>query len=365
NIKNMKATLKNISYALVLLLTFSSCSKDDDKIVEPIEEETPATIYIGGYSNETENMGEVIWRNGIPLQVYKPGMLSSGYVRYADAVYDLDIVNGDVYAVWKMSHKATSAYYPTAHIYLWKNDQNTPIVENDYNIYPKAIAKHGADLYFAGYYTSSSQYPSIWKNGNRTQLPGGTGTVNDLLVSNTDVLAVGYLNIGQQTAAAYWKNGILTNLNQGYNYCANAVAQTGNDIYVVGEGNEINNPRSALLWKNGTQQILPLPVGQIGASANAVALETDKVYVAGYAYTAGNNSEKAVVWIDGSPMLLSTTKSIAYSVAVKGNSAYVCGYEKPGNKQIAVMWKIKDGNVETTKLSQGKEDALATCIKVK
>ncbi|MFV0472136.1 MAG: hypothetical protein ACK5L7_08930 [Paludibacteraceae bacterium] len=363
----MKATLKNISYALVLLLTIPSCSKDDDKIIEPIEEETPATIYISGYSNEIENMGEVIWRNGSPLQVYKTGLLPSGNVRYADAVYDLDIVNNDVYAVWKLSHKALSATYPTAHIYLWKNDQNTPVVENDYNIYPKAIDKHGDDLYFAGYYTASQQYPSIWKNGSREQLSGGFGVVNDLLVTNADVLAVGYVSVGVQDAATLWKNGVLTKLSEGHGYVANAVAQTENNTYVVGEGNinGVNNPRSALLWKNDTRQILALPTGQIGASANAVALADNKVYVAGYAYSAQSNSERAIVWIDGSPLQLSTVLSNAHSVAVKGNTIYACGYEKPGTKQIAVMWKIKGGNVETVKLSQGAEDAAAYCIKIK
>ena len=363
----MKANpLKNISYALVLLLSFSSCSKDDDRIEGPIEEETPATIYISGYSNEIANMGEVIWKNGTPLQVYNPGLLPSGYVRYGGVVYDLDIVNDNVYAVWKMSHKAPSSYYATANIYLWKNDQNTLVLENDNNIYPKAVDKHGDDLYFAGSYTTPQQYPSIWKNGNREQLPGGIGAVNDLLVTNTDVLAVGYVSVGSQYAAAFWKNGVLTKLSEGFSYSANSIAKAGNDTYIAGGGKDgVNDPSLALLWKNGTRQILALPAGQIGATASAVALAGNKVYLAGYAFTADYESEKAVLWIDGSPLLLSSTKSTAYSVAVKGNTVYACGYEKPGSKQIAVMWKIKDGNVETVKLSQGTEDAVASSIKIK
>lgn len=363
----MKANLlRNINYALVFLLTFLSCSKDDDRIEDPIEEETPVTIYISGYSYEIANMGEVVWKNGTPHQMYNTDVLSSGYVRYGGVVYDIDIENEDVYAVWKLSHKKLSAYYPSAYIYLWKNNKNTLLLQNDYNIYPKAVDKHGDDLYFAGYYTTPHSYPSIWKNGNKEQLPGGIGSVSDLLVTNTEVLAVGYVGTGSQYAAAFWKNGVLTKLNEGFSYTANSIAQAGNDTYIAGSGKAgVNDPLLALIWKNGTQQTLLLPAGQIGASSNSVALAGNKVYVVGYSYTADNDSEKAVLWIDGSPLILSSTKSTAYSVVVKGNTVYACGYVKPGTKHIAVMWKIKDGNVETVKLSQGTEDAQAYSIKIK
>lgn len=362
----MKRNLsKSMSYAFVLLLMLSSCSKDDDRINDPIEEvETPATIYISGYSNEIAH--EVIWKNGTAMPVYSLGLLSSGYVRYGEIVYDMDIVNDDVYAVWRMGYKAISSYYATANIYLWKNGDNTVIKENDVNIYPRAIDIHGTDVYFAGHYVDQYEYPSIWKNGNRQQLPGGTGTVNDLLVNNTDVLAVGYVT-AQSSVAALWKNGVLTKLGEGYGFSAYGIAQTGNDTYVVGEGN-INGPsgqRSALLWKNGTQQALENPVGQLGASANAVALTDSKICVAGYTYAGQTESMRAVVWIDGKSTVLSQIESKAHSVAVKGNTVYICGYEKSGAKYVAMMWKITGDKMENVKLSNGTEDAEAYCIKVK
>lgn len=80
-----KTLLQNIGYAILLTVMVSSCSKDDDRIEDPIEEETTTTIYIGGYSNEIANMGEVIWKNGTPLKVYDPSLLPSGNVRYAGA----------------------------------------------------------------------------------------------------------------------------------------------------------------------------------------------------------------------------------------------------------------------------------------
>lgn len=361
--------LQNIGYAVALAVMLLSCSKDDDRIEDPIEEETPTSIYISGYSNEITNMGEVIWKNGIPLKVYDPSLLPSGNVRYAGAVYDLDIVNDDVYAVWKMSYKPTSSFYTTANIYSWRNDVNTVIKENDYNINPIAVDVHGQDIYFAGHYMDQYELPSVWKNGNREQLPGGIGSVTDLLVNNTDVLTVGYLQSCQSSTAAFWKNGALTKLAEGVEFNAYGIAKIGNDTYVAGGGkvNGVNGQRSALLWKNTTQQVLENPGGNIGASANAVALTDSKVYVAGYTYSQQSNSEsmRATVWTNGAPAIISQSESEALSVAVKGNTVYVCGYEKAADRFIAVMWKMKDGNIETVKLSSGTADAKAYSIKVK
>lgn len=362
-----KRVLKFMGYVLLATICGLSCKKIDTPLPDETgKEERPTAIYVSGYSNETTTMGEVIWKDGLPLQVYNPNMLTAGYVRYGGEVYDLDIVNDDVYAVWRMSHKALSAYYSTANVYLWKNDINTAIAENNVNIHPKAVDVHGQDVYFAGYYIDQYQYPSVWKNGKREQLPGGIGSVNDLLVNNTAVLAVGHVRSGQSNVAAFWKNGELTKLGEGNEYSAHGMAQLDNDIYVAGEGKigGVNAPRTALLWKNGTQQILENPTGQIGASANAVAFADGKVYVAGYAYQSNNETMRATVWANGSPTILSQSESRAFSVATKGSTVYVCGFEKPADKYIAVLWKIKDGTVETVKLSKGTEDAQAYCIKV-
>ncbi len=376
----MKRNLtKNVIYALMLLLSLCACTKDDPITEDPTEEEIPtnpeedepATVYISGYSNEITHMGEVIWKNGTPLQIYDPSLLpTSGYVRYGGIVYDLDIVGEEVYTVWRLNHKALSAYYNTAHIYLWKNDKNTAIKENDPNIHPRAVDIHGQDTYFAGYYIDQYEYPGIWKNGNREKQPGGIGQVHDLLVTNTDVLAVGQLSFIQSTAAAFWKNGILTKLAEGPEFSAKAIAQSGNDTYIVGEGkiNSVSDPRSALLWKNGTRQILENPTGQVGASAASIAIAANKIYVTGYAYSNHTESMRATVWIDGKATLLSKQESTARSVAVKGKIVYICGYEKTGDRYRAVMWKLNStvtaNNVTTVYLSNGSQDAEAYCIKV-
>lgn len=364
----MKTTLfQTISYALMLVVMVSSCSKNDDSIEDPIEEETPAIIYVSGYSNETSNMGEVIWKNGTPLQVFNSDLLSPGSVRYGSIIYDMDINNDDVYAVWRMSYKPLSALYSTSNVYLWKNSNNTLIKENENRIYPRTVAVKGADVYFGGYYSDLYEYPSIWKNGNREQLPGGYGNVTDILINQTDVYAVGYVRTAQTAIAAQWKNGVLTKLGEGYNFSANSIAQSNNDTYIVGEGN-ITGPsgqRSALLWKNGTLQALENPAGQVGASANGIALTGNKICVAGYSYAGQAETMRAVVWINGVPTILSQIESKANSVAVKGNTAYVCGYEKSGANYIAVVWKITGDKIEEMRLSNGTANAEAFCIKVK
>jgi hypothetical protein len=361
-----KIPLQLTGIFLLTALLLLSCRKDEPGSTEKPDEEIPTDIYVAGYSNETTTTGEVVWKNGTPLQVYDPTMLTTGYVRYANEIADLDLVDNDVYAIWKLSYKALSAYYATAKIYAWKNGINTLVKENDYNIYPRAIEVEGQDIYFAGHYTEQHSHPNIWKNGTRQQLPGGIGSVSDLLVNNSDVLAVGYVTSVQSSAAAFWKNAVLTKLGEGAEFNASSIAKNGNDVYVAGSGklNSASGPRSALLWKNGTQQVLAIPSGSIGATAESVAASGDKIYVAGHAYTQQYNTF-ATVWINGIPTVLSELESEALSIAVKGNIAYACGYEKIENRSIAVVWKLQDGKVETIKLSKGTADAKAHSIKVK
>lgn len=364
----MKTTLlQKIGYTLVVALMVSSCTKDDDPIEDPTQEDTPGIIYVSGYSNEITNMGEVIWKNGTPLQIFNSDLLSAGNVRYGGIVYDMSIVNDDLYAVWRMSYKPLAATYSTSNIYLWGNSNNTLIKENDNRIYPRTVAVQGTDVYFGGYYSDLYEYPSIWKNGNREQLTGGYGSVTDLLVNQTDVYAVGHVRTAQTPIAAQWKNGVLTKLGEGYGFSANGITQSNNDTYVVGEGN-INGPngqRSALLWKNGTLQALENPVGQVGASANGIAITGNKICVAGYSYAGQAETMRAVVWINGTPTILSQIESKANSIAIKGNTVYLCGYEKPGASYIATIWKITGDKVEKTQLSNGTANAEAFCIKVK
>ncbi|WP_159799173.1 hypothetical protein [Flavobacterium sp. MK4S-17] len=359
--------LKKLAYASVLLsLVLSSCSNGDDEVKDPVVDETPATVYVSGYSTEITNVGEVVWKNGISMEVYDTDMLTPGNVRTANIVYDIDVVNNDVYAVWKMSYKPFNSFYPTANIYLWKNDVNTLILENDYNINPTAVDVHGEDIYFAGYYIDQYQYPSIWKNGTREQLPGGIGSVTDLLVNDTDVLAVGYVGISQ-SAAAFWKNGVITKLAEGNEYSAYGIAQYGNDIYVVGTGRvgDINSQRSALLWKNGTQQILQNPDGNVISFADKVAVVDDKVCIAGYSGMQQSESMRATVWVNDIPTVLSQSESRALSIAIKGETVYACGYEKMGEMTVAVMWKITGENIERVQLSSGSGNAEAHSIVVK
>jgi hypothetical protein len=352
--------IKRISAILIATSILASCSKSSNSSTT----ETPATIYVGGYTYESANFGEVIWKNGVEQKVFDSTLMpSSGYVRYPGAIYDLDIENDKVYAAWKLSYKALSAYYPTAKTYLWKNSSNTLLIDNDYNVNPKAIDVSGTDIYFGGFYTNTYEYPSIWKNNVRTQLPGGTGTVNDLYVNNLDIFAVGSLSAN--TTAAYWKNGVLTSLATGNGYSANGIAYFNNDIFVAGEGKlgGVNDNRSALIWVNGVQQKLTTPSSQQGAAANSIALSSTKICVAGYAYSGSD--QRATVWINGTPTLLSTSESMAYAVAIKDNTVYVVGYEKPNNYYRAKLWKITATNTESINLSNGTADAKAYSIKVK
>ncbi|MEJ0079902.1 MAG: hypothetical protein WDM78_02825 [Puia sp.] len=84
----------------------------------------------------------------------------------------------------------------------------------------------------------------------------GIGYAKSVTIAGTDVYVVGaYDSLGGILTAAYWKNGVLTPLenSQSNSSFANGIAFAGNDIYIVGA--IISSDRSSsspAYWKNGT-----------------------------------------------------------------------------------------------------------------
>ena len=91
-----------------------------------------------------------------------------------------------------------------------------------------------------------------WKNGVSTSLTNasfGHGTVNDLVLVNSDLFVCGDED-DSNSDAKYWKNVSAINLLSGNGGGAEAISVIGSDVYVVGY--EYNGSKAvAKYWKNG------------------------------------------------------------------------------------------------------------------
>ena len=202
----------------------------------------------------------------------------------------------------------------------------------------------GTDVYVAGgYATPTSGVAAYWKNGTLVTLNDGF-SLFDIAVSGNDVYVAGSsLGALQLDHAAYWKNGVIHYLNFGtsttFLSTAYGVAINGSDVYVVGDYIDRSTPSNvslAMLWKNGVPQVLS------SGSARAIALIGNDVYITGYSLS-GSNTTVATVWKNGVPTKLTGGQIVSSGndIAVSGSDVYICGYTiaNSSSASAAVYWK--------------------------
>jgi hypothetical protein len=150
------------------------------------------------------------------------------------------------------------------------------------------------------------------------------------------------------------------------NGMANAIAVSGNDVYVAGSS-IVYKPgfsyEAATYWKNGVAVLLSNPVDKTGSGgesfANGIVVDGHDVYLAGLAEAAplsGNYS--AISWKNGAGTILPIPNSraadyisVAKGIAVQGSDVYISGsitppsgkLSSPGDVSGPVYWK--NGNV--------------------
>lgn len=166
-----------------------------------------------------------------------------------------------------------------------------------------------------------------------------------------DVYVAGWkYNSKLNPVAAFWKNGVQTELTDGTTNLAWAysVYVSGtDDVYVAGK-----DGLKSVLWKNGVATVLS---SDLSSSAYSVFVSGTDVYVAGFDHGF------AVVWKNGVAVKLANGPNFsrAYSVYVSGNDVYAAGYEfLEGNKTVATLWK----NGVATRLSDGTKNAVAKAV---
>ncbi len=201
-----------------------------------------------------------------------------------------------------------------------------------------------------------------------------------------DVYVAGYSFNGKANVATLWKNGVATDLTDGTNGAvANSVFVKGTDVYVAITEVRANGVSVAKLWKNGVTTVLDAGVaddlGKTYAAANAVFVNENTVYIAGYRQMSiieGNSPTPhvfrvATVWIDGSPRYVGNqgrnglATSAAYCVHAKSKvsatNVSVCGVTSTiaeiSTYDLPFFWGGQNTNSQNNLLESGKFGGIA------
>ena len=206
-----------------------------------------------------------------------------------------------------------------------------------------------------------------WKNGVAVSLADGTndGTVNDLVVVNGDIYAVGYEVSGPNTVYKYWKNGVATIIPVAVqlNSYFNKITVVGNDVYVSGhEYNIAGSFAIAKYYKNGTGTALSDGTNN-GYAWGGMVINGNDVYAVGSVYNSANKSV-ATYWKNGSAVTLGggIYHSSTSDIKLKNMDIYISGAELNSNNfLVAKYWK----NGMAVPLTDGTQDAFAEAIFIK
>lgn len=228
----------------------------------------------------------------------------------------------------------------------WKNGEMIQLTDGKTHAGASAIAVSGNDEYVAGYQDNDAGEPvaTYWKNKKAITLSDGKtyAKATGISVSGSDVHVIG--NDGKR--AMYWKNGTGTSL--GEDTKLNAIAVSGENVYIAGYQVSDQGEYVATCWKNG--KATALTDGRKSAEAHAIAISGNDVYVAGFEINAAGE-EVAAYWKNGEHVTL-PNGCRASAIAASGNDVYVAGIDRTqAGANVVVSWK----NGTAVRLTNGNE----------
>jgi hypothetical protein len=246
----------------------------------------------------------------------------------------------------------------------WKNGQPVTLKSKSNNSGATSIAVAGSDIYVAGWdgdgFVQRFNIAKYWKNGEPVELTGPTGAgANSIAVSGNDVYVAGWEVKGSASIAIYWKNGQPVALTDGTKEAeARSIIVADGNVYVAGYENGV-----AMYWKNG--QADALTDGTQQAFAYSIAVYGGDVYVAGS--QSNGTAHVARYWKNGQPFTLtngSAVNATANAIAVNSTGVYVAGWEGDwvgragGTGAVAKYWK----NGQEVQLTNGSSYTYPTSI---
>jgi hypothetical protein len=243
-------------------------------------------MYVGGQIRKEFSgvMMPVIWKNNVPQ------FLSDSI----GTVNDLQVINGDVYAVGYLRNNGINI--PV----LWKNAQLSKL--SIQNGGANSISVSGNDIYVSGGLNDPTQsfytFPVIWKNGNLFYKSNNHGTINSVLYANGHLFAAITKNNGSSNAAILLIDSSETQFSN--NGDARYVCIRDNDVYLSGGVTVNTTDYMPVVWKNGvidTNLIHPKTHQELFAAA-----VKDNNY---FAVGQDNNTKTVYLWINGAKQSLS------------------------------------------------------------
>jgi len=312
---------------------------------------TDADVYVAGTFG--------LAKNGVLLNQYAGAMFS---------VYVTE--NDDVYAAGRRGNDAVYYKNGTRHI-LPRNTLSSYACASSIHVSGGGGVCVAAYEYYAFEHDRYERYVSkLWRNeieqtlaikdDSLTSSNTAGSQANCVYVSGNNVYVAGcVLNDGQLGKGVIWRNGIDQNWSGSGNFMS--IVVSGNNVYAGGERG---------LWKDklkqNLQSISPSAGNRGGGnSVCSIHVSNGKVYAAGYDWDPVIQTRVAALWIDGAVTKLGNGgfESVAMSVHVFGNDVYVAGFERTAQKiQVATLWKVVNGNVETIRLSDGTSNQCANSV---
>jgi len=190
------------------------------------------------------------------------------------------------------------------------------------------------NIYAAGFYSTrtvsgTTSIAAYWLNGVKTDLPGDgnasdSAVANSVFVSGSTVYAAGYYFNGTTNVACYWTGTTKTDLpgdGTGVNQAsASSIFVSGGTVYTAGFYNN-GTTSIACYWTGTSKQDLP---GTGGANANSIFVSGGTIYTAGV-YDADTTSI-ACYWTGTSKQdLPGTGGANANSIYFSGGTIYTAG----------------------------------------
>ena len=231
------------------------------------------TLYILGAVSSVPTL----WKNGVVTPITNPPLFST--------IVDFGVSGSDLYILYS---EVGAGPNPPRSTKLWKNGQVTTLQVDGWTT-PFRLIISGSDIYVFAYYGDlAASKIRVWKNGQLSNITSASNNrivPTNAAVNNGDVYVSGYEQLLTGiTVATIWKNGVPIRLTNGtFNANANNIVVSGTDVYAVGyEGNSIfpglNRP-VAKMWKNGVAT--SLTTGIFNATANSIVLVGSDIYIGG------------------------------------------------------------------------------------